>query len=107
MIRTVFSSSLLHGARATSARQGVRTYASAPSSGGSSSNLPLILGGAGVAGLGAWVLMGGMGSADAKKAAGSVANAVPGVGAPAALNKDEWREFKLKEIIPYNHDSAT
>ena len=106
MIRTVFSSSLLHGARATSARQGVRTYASAPSSGGSSSNLPLILGGAGVAGLGAWVLMGGN-SDGAKKAAGSVANAVPGVGAPAALNKDEWREFKLKEIIPYNHDSAT
>ncbi|PWN25675.1 ferredoxin reductase-like protein [Jaminaea rosea] len=115
MLRTVFSPALQSSLRSASAstRQSVRGYASAPSSGSSTSNLPLLLGGAGVAGLGAWVLMGGNANgvpsaSDAKAAAGKAAAAVPGVGgAASALNKDEWREFKLKEVVPYNHDSAT
>lgn len=65
-----------------------------------SSNLPLILSLAGVGGLAAFYGLGGF--ADAKQQV----KAVGGV-APGALDRKEFKEFTLKEVHPYNHDSST
>lgn len=97
------TSSLFNTARQTAGRRG---YASAPSAGGSSSNLPLILGLGGIAGLGGYYYLGGMN--DPKAAAQKATNVVQGVtGAAGALDKNAFVDFKLKEIKPYNHDSST
>lgn len=92
---------LAQTARSSFANQARRSYASAPSS-GSSSNLPLLLALGGLGGLGAWYGLGGFGSGDVKKVASEAQGAL-GLG---ALSKDEFREFTLKEVRPYNHDSA-
>jgi hypothetical protein len=67
-----------------------------------SSNLPLILGLGGLGGLGAWYYMGGFGG-DVKKPELPKALSIGG----GALNKNEFKEFTLKEVKPYNHDSST
>lgn len=69
---------------------------------GSSSNLPLVLALGGLGGLGAWYYMGGF---DGGKP--QVPAAVAGAVTSGALNPKEFREFVLKEVKPYNHDSAT
>ncbi|PWN44367.1 ferredoxin reductase-like protein [Ceraceosorus guamensis] len=88
-------------ARTSFAHSARRGYASAPSS-GSSSNLPLLLALGGLGGLGAWYGLGGFDSGNVKKVASEAEGAL-GLG---ALSKDEFREFTLKEVKPYNHDSA-
>lgn len=113
--RPLFCSSARSASTATAAplrsalgRQGAafRGYAteggSNPSAAkGSSSNTPLILSVLGVAGLGSWYAMGGFG--DGKPGAGgSVGSAAAG-----ALDKNAFKEFVLKEVKPYNHDSST
>ncbi|CAO1635608.1 unnamed protein product [Parajaminaea phylloscopi] len=106
MIRPTLSHSLFSSVRAASSRTTARTYASAPAS--SSSNLPLYLSLGGLAGLGGWYALGGFGDANAAKE--KVKDSVPSsltAGAPVALSKDAFKEFKLKEVKPYNHDSAT
>lgn len=93
--------------RAALPRQSLRGFADQaprqPSS--SSSNLPLILGVAGLSGLGYYAYTGGIGGGSLNKATKSA----PGdSGALAgALNPKEFKEFVLKEVKPYNHDSAT
>jgi cytochrome-b5 reductase len=120
-------------ARATARTQLPRSgqqarHASSSAASGASSNLPLILGLGGLAGLGGWYYLGGFQSADkakknavalkdeaeskAKSAADSVKGAAGSAAAAAgsvtgALNKDAFKEFTLKEIKPYNHDSST
>lgn len=69
---------------------------------GSNSNIPLILALGGLGGLGAWYYMGGF---DGKKP--EMPKAVAEVMTPGALNSKEFKEFTLKEIKPYNHDSST
>ncbi|KDN52564.1 putative NADH-cytochrome b5 reductase 2 [Tilletiaria anomala UBC 951] len=96
------------------ARAQVRAYASSSGGAGNSSNLPLVLGLGGLAGLGGWYALGGFNSTDkaknnakelaesAKSQAKAGATSVSG-----ALDKSTFKEFTLKEIKPYNHDSAT
>ena len=67
---------------------------------GSSSNLPLILALGGVSGLGAWYDLGGFGDK-------TPSLSVPLPSGPVALDSKEFREFTLKEVRPYNHDSST
>lgn len=67
---------------------------------GSSSNLPLILALGGVSGLGAWYYLGGFGDK-------TPSLSVPLPSGPVALDSKEFREFTLKEVRPYNHDSST
>lgn len=114
LIRPVLSSSLGQAARSSlrSKAPAVRQYATEAGKPSGGSNLPLVLALGGVAGLGAWYSLGGFD--DPKKAKNKVQEkgqeavdqakaAVSG----AALNKDQFVEFTLKEIKPYNHDSAT
>lgn len=65
-----------------------------------SSNLPLILGLGGVGGLGVYYYLGGF-QGEVKKPE------LPKALSPGALNKNEFKEFTLKEVKPYNHDSST
>ncbi|SJX64026.1 probable NADH-cytochrome b5 reductase 2 [Sporisorium reilianum f. sp. reilianum] len=114
-IRPALLSSLGQAARSSlrSKAPAVRQYATdagKPSSGGS--NLPLVLALGGVAGIGAWYGLGGFD--DPKKATNKIqekgkeaADKAKGVVEGGALNKDQFVEFTLKEIKPYNHDSAT
>ncbi|KAE8264698.1 hypothetical protein A4X09_0g6884 [Tilletia walkeri] len=114
MLRTSFQQAARCGSRISSQSQQQqqhllkRTYASAAPS-GSSSNTPLYLAAGGLAGLAAWYGLGGFGPANkekAKDAAHKVASAV-GQAKEAALNKDAFVDFVLKEVKPYNHDSST
>lgn len=65
----------------------------------SSSNVPLILSLLGVGGLGVWYSQGGFGPAKS--------NGVAAPSGPGALDPQNFKEFTLKEIRPYNHDSST
>lgn len=113
-IRPVLSSSLGQAARSSLRSQApaVRQYATEAGKPSGGSNLPLILGLGGIAGLGAWYSLGGFD--DPKKATNKiqekgkeVADQAKGAAQSTALNKDQFVEFTLKEIKPYNHDSAT
>ncbi|CAD6921565.1 unnamed protein product [Tilletia controversa] len=86
-----------------------RTYASAPPSSGSNSSVPLYLAAGGLAGLGAWYGLGGFGPANKEKAQAAVDKVQSAVGQAkeAALSKDAFVDFVLKEVKPYNHDSST
>lgn len=109
MFRPTVSHSLLNSVRAASSRTGARTYASGPSK-AAESNIPLYLSLAGVAGLGATYALGGFSPAAAKDAkAQGKEEGVAAVlqGAQGALSKDQFKDFKIKEIRPYNHDSST
>lgn len=113
-IRPVLSSSLGQAARSSLRSQApaVRQYATEAGKSSGESNLPLILGLGGIAGLGAWYSLGGFN--DPKKASNKiqekgkeVVDQAKGAAQSTALNKDQFVEFTLKEIKPYNHDSAT
>ncbi|CAO1613549.1 unnamed protein product [Sympodiomycopsis kandeliae] len=100
----------LFGAAKASSRSSMRGYATAPTS-NSSSNLGLVAVGAGVAGIGYWLYLGGLDDTSAGQKASDAAqkakNAAQGAtGIAGALSKDKFTDFKLKEIKPYNHDSA-
>jgi cytochrome-b5 reductase len=99
------TSSLFSAAR-SSVRPSVRSYATAPSSGGSS-NLPLYLGLGGIAGLGAYWGLGGLNGSPPKVSGKDVKEALSPTSVSGALSKDKFIDFKLKEVIPYNHDSST
>ena len=94
------------GAARSSLKQAVRPFSqvraySTPTSSTKQSNLPLYLSLGGIAGIGAWYAMGGLdGNLKAKI---SELNADDG---DVALSSQEFRELKLKEVRPYNHDSA-
>jgi len=94
-----------------------RTYATSASS--SSSSLPLILGGVALAaGGGYWYTSGGKIPApkDLKDAEHNMAEKVKAVAGytstdstpltTSALDPNEFREFTLSEVIPYNHNSS-
>lgn len=122
MFRSAIATARSNGIRAaplrpSATRQAIRSFASEPpkpaesaapkaaaaaatAAAGSSSNVPLVLALGGLGGLGAWYYMGGFG--DQKPG-------VPGLAAtkPGALDRQEFKEFTLKEIKPYNHDSST
>ncbi|PWZ03696.1 NADH-cytochrome b5 reductase 2 [Testicularia cyperi] len=120
-IRPALTSSLGQAARSTlrsqaPAARGYATEAGKPSGG---SNLPMILALGGVAGLGAWYSLGGFddpkaakakleqkGKEAAEQAKGAVDHA-KSAASGGALNKDQFVEFTLKEVKPYNHDTAT
>lgn len=113
-IRPVLSSSLGQAARSSlrSKASAVRQYATEAGKPSGGSNLPLVLALGGVAGLGAWYSLGGFD--DPKKASNKIqekgkeaVDQAKGVVEGGALNKDQFVEFTLKEIKPYNHDSAT
>ncbi|EST08009.1 Oxidoreductase, FAD-binding domain protein [Kalmanozyma brasiliensis GHG001] len=127
-IRPALSSSLGQAARSSLRSQApaARSYATEAGKPSGGSNLPLILGLGGIAGLGAWYSLGGFddpkaakskiqekGKEAADKAKGAVDQAkgavdsAKGAVGSGALNKDKFLEFTLKEIKPYNHDSAT
>ncbi|KAB5594574.1 Methylcrotonoyl-CoA carboxylase subunit alpha [Ceratobasidium theobromae] len=71
----------------------VRRYSTAPPAGAKSSNLPLLLGIGGLLGLGAYVY--------ADKAGPKPAKALV-----SALDKDNFKEFTVKRVDPYNHNTA-
>ncbi|KAK0556129.1 hypothetical protein OC846_001348 [Tilletia horrida] len=112
----MFRTTLTHAARCSSRAaqpqafaQSARTYATAPAS-GSQSNTPLYLALGGLAGLGAWYATGGFGPAEKQKAKNAAQQAVSSASSQlkeAALTKDAFTEFTLKEVKPYNHDSST
>ncbi|CDU25307.1 related to MCR1-cytochrome-b5 reductase [Sporisorium scitamineum] len=113
-IRPVLSSSLGQAARSSlrSKAPAVRQYATEAGKPSGSSNLPLVLALGGVAGIGAWYGLGGFD--DPKKVSNKIqetdkeaADKAKGAVEGGALNKDQFVEFTLKEIKPYNHDSAT
>ena len=62
------------------------------------SNTPLYLTLGGIAGIGAWY---GLGGFDGKSKLGQVK-----ADGGAALDGNEFRGFKLREVKPYNHDSS-
>ncbi|KAN0060931.1 NADH-cytochrome b5 reductase [Thecaphora frezii] len=108
------TSSIAQAARSTLRSQVApfRGYATEAGKSGGNSNLPLVLGLGGLGGLAAWYSLGGFD--DPRKvsnklqekgqtAVNKAAETVEG----GALNKDAFTEFTLKEIKPYNHDSAT
>ena len=107
MLRTAaqpLTQSLLGAARG-SARRG---YATSPPAGGSNklNTFGLTAGVAGLAGLGYLAFFGG-GDQKAAEAAQKAKNVAQGAtGIAGALDKNKFTEFKLKEIKPYNHDSA-
>lgn len=114
LIRPVFSSSLGQAARSSLRSQtpAVRQYATEAGKPSGGSNLPLVLALGGVAGLGAWYSLGGFD--DPKKVSNKIqekgkeaVDKAKEAGQSTALNKDQFVEFTLKEIKPYNHDSAT
>jgi hypothetical protein len=112
MFRSAFATARSSGAaplRSSVARQVTRSFASeAPkpvqqaAQAASGSNLPLILGLGGVGGLGAWYYMGGF-DGQVKKPEVSMPKALQS----GALSKSDFKEFTLKEVKPYNHDSST
>lgn len=87
-----------------------RGYATQPQSSGSNA-LPIAAGVAAL-GVGAYFFLGGSEQpASLKKAEKSVAEAVGAKGAPtegaaSALDPKNWKNFKLKSVLPYNHDSS-
>ncbi len=114
LIRPVLSSSFGQAARSSirSKAPVARHYATEAGKPSGGSNLPLVLALGGVAGIGAWYSLGGFN--DPKKAANEIQEKGKEVAVDArntvegtALNKDKFTEFTLKEIKPYNHDSAT
>lgn len=113
MFARPLTSSLGQAARSSLRSQAapVRTYASGAGKSGGESNLPLVLGLGGLGGLAAWYSLGGFGDAKKAPAANEAASAgaatATSTATGTALNKDAFVEFKLKEIKPYNHDSAT
>lgn len=113
-IRPALTSSLGQAARSSLRSQApaVRHYATEAGKPSGGSNLPLLLGLGGIAGLGAWYSLGGFD--DPKKAANKLqeqgkhaADQAKEATQSTALDKDKFVEFTLKEVIPYNHDSAT
>lgn len=102
----------LFGAARASSRTSVRGYATAPPSGSSGLNaFGLAAGAAGIAGIGYWAYLGGFddapGAQKASEAAQKAKNVAQGAtGLAGALSKDKFIDFKLKEVKPYNHDSA-
>jgi len=110
MLRTTFAQATRCGSRLQAQQLLLkRTYASAAPS-GSNSNTPLFLALGGVGGLGLWYSLGGFSSVDkdkAKAAAQQAASSVSSKVKEAALAKDGFVDFVLKEVKPYNHDSST
>jgi len=76
-----------------------RRYTTAPPPAQKSSNLPLLLGGAGVAGLAAYVYLERSGPKDLKTVAKKVQEKSP-------LDPDNFVDFTLKKVEPYNHNTA-
>ncbi|GAA5938697.1 cytochrome b5 reductase family protein [Sporobolomyces koalae] len=89
------SSTVLSGARTAS-----RGYATAASKAGVSSTAPYFLG-AGLAGAVAFYY-----STSSQRALLSESSSSSAAKKEAALNPDEFRSFKLAEVIPYNHNSS-
>ncbi|KAH9854521.1 cytochrome-b5 reductase [Lenzites betulinus] len=89
--------SFLRSAR--SAVAGARRYSTTPSAGSKSSNLPFYLLGAGVAGLAGYVYLDRSGSVAA-------APAKPKISDKSALDPQNFVDFKLKKIEPYNYNTA-
>lgn len=88
-------------------RQAIRGYADQASSPSpqSSNNLPLLLGLGGLAGLSGYIYFYGGLSGATKGKVGDVQNAISSQ--LGVLDKKEFKEFVLKEVRPYNHDSST
>ncbi|PCH34495.1 ferredoxin reductase-like C-terminal NADP-linked domain-containing protein [Wolfiporia cocos MD-104 SS10] len=92
--RFAFSARALHRQAASSARR----YSTAPDASKKPSNLPLYLGGAGCAGIAAYIYLKQSGSAKAA--------ATPKKDLTSPLDPQKWVEFELKRIEPYNHNTA-
>ncbi|WFD35810.1 cytochrome-b5 reductase [Malassezia cuniculi] len=92
---------LRHAATRTlpTAASATRMYSSAAPKANSNTGLYFSL--AGVAGIASWFALGGFNGDLRSKLAEIRADS-----GETALNKDEWRSFKIKEIRPYNHDSS-
>ncbi|KAI0688573.1 cytochrome-b5 reductase [Cerioporus squamosus] len=83
---------------ARSAFANARRYSTAPA-GKSSSNLPFILLGAGTAGLAGYIYLNRSEGAQA-------AAAKPKISDKSALDPQNFLDFKLKKVEPYNHNTA-
>jgi cytochrome-b5 reductase len=70
-----------------------RRYSTAPPVSAKSSNLPLLLGVGGLLGLGAYIYADKAGAAPKKPLV-------------SALDKDNFKEFPVKRVEPYNHNTA-
>ncbi|GAA6064251.1 hypothetical protein JCM10212_006003 [Sporobolomyces blumeae] len=92
------STTLLNGARAAPSR----TYSTAASKGGISSTAPYFLG-AGLAGAVAFYYST---SPQRQVLAESASTTSTSSKKASALNPDEFRSFKLADVIPYNHNSS-
>lgn len=77
-------------------KQPLRSYASEVEAKPKSSNTSLLLLGGGIAGIGAYLYLYGP---------AAFTTAPKQVKSP--LDKDNFVDFKLKKIIPYNHDTKT
>lgn len=72
-----------------------RRYSTVPPPSAKSSNLPLLLGVGGLLGIGAYIY--------ADRAEVKTKPKAPLV---SALNKDQFKEFAVKKVEPYNHNTA-
>ncbi|KAL7284920.1 hypothetical protein ACG7TL_000008 [Trametes sanguinea] len=84
---------------ARSALANARRYSTAPPAGQKSSNLPYYLLGAGISGLAGYIYLDRSGKADA-------APVKPKVSDKSALDPQNFVDFKLKKVEPYNHNTA-
>ncbi|KIP04343.1 hypothetical protein PHLGIDRAFT_20004 [Phlebiopsis gigantea 11061_1 CR5-6] len=85
--------------RARNVFAGARRYNSTtPPAPQKSSNWPLLLAGAGVAGLGAYVYLDRSGKAEVKAKKQQE---------KSPLDPNNFVDFKLKKVVPYNHNTAT
>jgi len=84
-----------------------RRYASTEPSAQKSSNLPLILGGAGVAGLAGYIYLNQFGTkSSAAPAAGAGKSYTPATNTTSPLDPSKFIDLPLKSIEPYNHNCA-
>ncbi|KAI0728438.1 cytochrome-b5 reductase [Fomitopsis betulina] len=82
---------------------GARRYASTESSSQKSSNLPLILGGAGLAGLSGYIYLTQFGT---KSAAAPSKSYTPATNTTSPLDPSRFIDLPLKSVEPYNHNCA-
>ena len=85
----------------------IRPFSTTSSGGGptkSSSNLPFYLGGAGLAGLGAYVYLGG--SPAPFSSSSSTTQPTKPKHDKSALDPERFLDLKLKTVEPYNHNTA-
>ncbi|KZT63636.1 ferredoxin reductase-like protein [Daedalea quercina L-15889] len=97
-------------ARATRFNQlaaSARRYASTESGSQKSSNLPLILGGAGIAGLAGYIYLNQFGTkSTAVPAAGAGKSYTPAANTTSPLDPSKFIDLPLQSIEPYNHNCA-